>query len=128
MGIDTTIYPGNQDLTFINDTEGPILIQAYDTEDKDAFVKLYGIDDGREVALKGPYFKSTAPDGMQVKGRSMYSNEIVWIQSVKYPDGNTEENQIVSRYKTVPRSLSTEFVLKEEKDEIVQETHAAAID
>jgi|TARA_Y100000310_G_C20688637_1_gene820734 hypothetical protein len=128
VGIDATIYPGNQDLTFINDTEGPILIQAYDTEDKDAFVKLYGIDDGREVALKGPYFKSTAPDGMQVKGRSMYSNEIVWIQSVKYPDGNTEENQIVSRYKTVPRSLSTEFVLKEEKDEIVQETHAAAID
>jgi len=79
VGIDATIYPGTQDLTFENDTPGPILIQAYDTEDKDAFVKFYGIDDGREVALKGPYFKSNAPDDLKINDRVMYRNEIVWL-------------------------------------------------
>ncbi|MDP7247117.1 MAG: VanW family protein [Candidatus Peribacteraceae bacterium] len=128
VGIDATIYPGTQDLTFENDTPGPILIQAYDTEDKDAFVKFYGIDDGREVALKGPYFKSNAPDDLKINDRVMYRNEIVWLYNVTYEDGTSKKNQIVSRYKTLPRSLPTEFVLKEEDDEIAQGTHTSAVD
>ena len=128
VGIDATIYPGTQDLVFENDTPGPILIQAYDNEDKDAFVKFYGIPDGREVALKGPYFKSNAPEDLLVNERSISRNEIVWEYKVTYEDGTEAENQIVSRYKTLPYSLPTEFVIKEEEDEIATETHASAVD
>ncbi|MBD3156604.1 vancomycin resistance protein, partial [Candidatus Peregrinibacteria bacterium] len=53
-GLDATIYIGVHDVKFINDTPGHILIQAY-AEGSQAFFKFYGTDDGRSVALEGPY-------------------------------------------------------------------------
>ena len=53
-GLDATIYPGVTDLKFRNDTPGHILIQAY-TVDAEAYFKIYGTDDGRQVSLDGPY-------------------------------------------------------------------------
>ncbi len=127
VGIDATIYPGVQDLEFTNDTNGPILIQSYDTEDKDAFVKFYGVPDGREVALEGPYFRATAPKGFLVNERIMSSKEIAWIQRIKYPDGEEKENIILSRYKTIPTGLAYEYrIVKRDDEEIAQATHAAA--
>ena len=101
IGIDATIYPGQQDLSFVNDTGNFVLIQAYDDGDN-AFVHLYGTDDGRQVALEGPYFATTAPKDLRIQGRKMYWREIAWKQRVTYPDGREFDDVIVSRYKEIP--------------------------
>ncbi|MFA7681713.1 MAG: VanW family protein [Candidatus Peribacteraceae bacterium] len=109
VGIDATVYPGSQDLRFMNDTADILVLQAYDTEDLDAVVNIYGIPDGRTVELAGPFFASSAPDELQVNGRAVWYNEIVWLQDVRYSNGQTRSEQIVSRYLNMPRSLSAEF-------------------
>lgn len=106
VGIDATIFPGAQDLTFTNDTPGPILILArYDGTD--AYVDLYGTPDGREVTLDGPYFSTTSGDDF-IDGRALKANEIGWKQLITWPDGRTQDNRIVSRYRSVPSSLQKE--------------------
>jgi len=117
VGIDATIYPGTQDLTFKNDTGHPIVIQSYDTEEKDAIVNFYGVSDGRQVVLEGPYFSHTAPPDIQVNERDMRINEIVWVQNVLFPSGEEKRNLIISRYKSIPQGLSREFAIAEEADQ-----------
>jgi len=108
VGIDATVYPGTQDLVFMNDTPGPLILQAYDDENLDAIVNIYGIDDGRKVELDGPFFAASAPD-MEVDDRTIRSNEIVWMQSIEKPGTDPVLNTIVSRYISLPRSLPLEF-------------------
>ena len=120
VGIDATIYPGSQDLTFLNDTSSPLIIQAYDTEDYDAIVTIYGVPDGRTVEMEGPFFASTAPSDLKVKGRQIYGNEIVWRQHLYYRDGRKKENLIVSRYRSIPSSLASEYVVRGASDELAQ--------
>ncbi|MDP7477109.1 MAG: VanW family protein, partial [Candidatus Peribacteraceae bacterium] len=108
VGIDATIYPGSQDLVFLNDSDSPLIIQAYN-DGTDATVNIYGSPDGRSVELNGPYFASTAPDGYLYKGRRIMETEIVWSQQVTYPDGSKKDYQIGSRYKTLPKSVAVEF-------------------
>ncbi len=108
VGIDATIYPGSQDLVFENDSENPLLIQAY-SDGYEAHVNIYGTPDNRTVELEGPYFASTAPEGFTYQGRAVKSNEIVWVQRVHYNQGGVREYQIGSRYRTLPQSLAREF-------------------
>jgi hypothetical protein len=108
VGIDATIYPGTQDLIFTNDTGNYLFIQSY-TDGNDAYVHLYGTPDGRTVDLQGPYFSYNAPDSLSVNGRKIFSNEIVWLQTVTYADGSVEESQIVSRYKELPHSAKLAY-------------------
>lgn len=54
VGLDATIYPGAQDLKFINDTNGPILI-ATKIEGARLYFDFYGAKDGREVLVAGPH-------------------------------------------------------------------------
>lgn len=108
VGIDATIYPGSQDLVFENDSEKPLLIQAY-SDGYEAHVNIYGTPDNRTVELEGPYFASTAPKGFTYNGRSVKNNEIVWVQRVHYDQGDVREYQIGSRYRTLPQSLAREF-------------------
>ncbi|MDD5025793.1 MAG: VanW family protein [Candidatus Peribacteraceae bacterium] len=110
VGIDATVYSGTQDLTFVNDTGAPLLIQASDNpETSDATVSFYGIPDNRTVQVEGPYFSRNAPDDLLVNNRHVAGNEIVWVQTVNRPDGTEEKNLIVSRYLNMPRSLAAEF-------------------
>ncbi|HAI98529.1 TPA: hypothetical protein DCL30_03235 [Candidatus Peribacteria bacterium] len=110
VGIDATVYSGTQDLTFVNDTGAPLLIQTSDDpETSDALVSFYGIPDGRKVQVEGPYFSRNAPEGLLVNNRTVAGNEIVWIQTVNRSDGTEEKNLIVSRYLNMPRSLAAEF-------------------
>jgi len=103
VGIDATIFPGIQDLVFLNDTDEYIVIQAY-AEGQDAIVNIFGSDDKREVVLEGPYFSST-------KGRpkSLYAlgtKDIGWLQTVRYSDDSTRVVPLISRYaKSIPWSL-----------------------
>lgn len=110
LGIDATIYPGKQDLTFTNDTPGDIVILAHTNDKHEGFVSLYGINDGRAVAMDGPYLGATAPDWMQVNGRPVSSREVVWNQTITRADGTVTNNLIVSNYSKMPaNSLAKEF-------------------
>lgn len=108
VGIDATIYPGKQDLVFINDTDNYLLIQAYD-DGYDAYVNIYGTPDGRTVDLQGPYFTVNAPDDLWVHGRRIQQNEVAWVQQVHYLDGRNEKNTIVSRYRVLPQYVRNEY-------------------
>ncbi len=109
VGIDATIFPGKQDLTFMNNTGYPLLIQAY-TEGDEAFVAIYGTPDGRTTALEGPFFSSNAPDTIQTNGRKLRSNEIAWQQHITFPDGRAEKHTFVSRYKSIPSSIVKKYL------------------
>jgi len=113
VGIDATIYPGTQDLVFLNDTEDYLLIQAYN-EGTEAYVNIYGSPDGRKVELEGPYFAHTAPDDVTYNGRDISTKEILWFQHVKYKNGEEREYPILSRYQTLPEYVRTQFAYKEE--------------
>jgi len=103
VGQDATVFPGSQDLSFLNDTGGPLLIQSYNEGDE-AFVNIYGYDDGRAVTLSGPYFAKNAPPDLLESGRKVRVNEIVWVREVKKADSQQRET-FVSRYQAIPRSL-----------------------
>jgi vancomycin resistance protein YoaR len=53
QGTDATIYPGVQDLKFINDTSTPILVRTRIDGTK-LYFEYYGTKDTREVAFEGP--------------------------------------------------------------------------
>jgi|GEM_PF-260453 len=66
-GYDATVYSGNVDLRFENDTPGHILITA-EADSSKAYmtVKLYGTNDGRQTKLKNhKQWDYTAPPPMQ---------------------------------------------------------------
>ncbi len=108
VGIDATVYYGKQDLKVQNDTPGDLVMLAR-IEGSEATVELFGIPDGRRVAMEGPYFAETAPDYVRVNGRLPRKSEIVWTQNVTYADGRSEDHTIVSQYNSIPRSLHQEF-------------------
>ncbi len=108
VGIDSTIFPGHQDLVFVNDTPSFLLIQAY-ADGYDAYVNIFGTNDGRAVTLEGPYFASTAPEDLRVNNRKLSKSEIVWIQRVEYANGSVLQNAIVSRYKELPKNIVAKF-------------------
>lgn len=104
VGIDATIFPGVHDLRFVNDTGAPVVIQSY-ARGYDAYVDVFGIDDGRTVEVSGPYFATGAkrPAGMRALGW----NDIGWTRTVRMADGSVRTQHLVSHYaKPVPRSLA----------------------
>lgn len=108
VGIDSTIFPASApDLRFINDTASPLLIQAY-VEDAEATVNIYGTPDGRTVRMTGPYFAENAPEEFRVNGRKLSSREIAWVRDVAHSDGRESQDIVLSRYKTIPRSVVRE--------------------
>ncbi len=103
-GLDATIYPGYQDLIFTNDTENPILIEAY-ADDTLAVVNFYGTDDGRSVELYGPYTQSKQNDEVIKALGGLDYNQIAWKQIIKWPDGSIKEYWRVSTYNgSVPQT------------------------
>lgn len=111
IGIDATVFPKKQDMSFINDTPADIIIlSSMDEEKEEVTVKFYGVDDGRKVALEGPYFGPTAPEWLKVNGRAVRNNEVVWNQKITFLDGRSVDNVIVSDFVGLPyHKLSKEF-------------------
>ncbi len=62
QGTDATIYPGAQDLKFVNDTSRHILIWTR-MEGSKLYFDFYGQPDGRTVILDGPHQYDRKPDG-----------------------------------------------------------------
>jgi vancomycin resistance protein YoaR len=99
-GLDATIYPGAQDLVFKNNTPGPILVLAYD-DGFDAYVQFYGTDDGREVTLEGPYTNNNQTEEVvAAMGEDLRYYQIAWKKITQWADGSTEEEWILSEYKS----------------------------
>ncbi len=53
-GTDATVYPGIQDLKFINDSPSDIIVHYFIHGD-DLHTNFYGVSDGRKVTLDGPH-------------------------------------------------------------------------
>lgn len=117
VGIDSTIYPGKQDLVFRNDTQHPIIMLSY-AKENDAVVELYGIPDGRSVAIDGPYFDASDAE-LSDRGIDVRSNQIAWTYDVTYPDGRIVEDTVVSTYKAIPKKLHEEFAVRPGKDALL---------
>ncbi len=94
-GMDATIFPGTQDLTFKNDTQHELILQAY-TIGEEAFVDIYGVPDGRRVVVQGPYFNTTKDRDLLLK--PLDNNQIGWTQRVTYSDGRIVEKPFISTY------------------------------
>ncbi len=112
-GLDATIYLGGQDLKFINDTPGYILINSY-AEGNDAYFKFYGTSDGRVVKLDGPTLSNykyplseviyevsndLAPGETKKVERKHTGFEALWSRTITYPNGEEKIEEIFSHYK-----------------------------
>jgi hypothetical protein len=120
VGQDATVFPGKQDLVVQNDTGGPLIIQAFYQGD-DAFVNIFGVEDGRSVVLAGPYLLKTAPSDLRVNGRPIKANEIVWQRRVTKGSESRKET-ILAKYQAIPRSLSDRW-----KPAITESIHSVAV-
>lgn len=119
VGIDATIFPGQQNLVFVNDSGNELIMHAR-VDGTKATVALYGIPDGRRVAIEGPYF-STTPDRPAGLLRLRH-DQIGWLQRVEYPDGRSGEKSFISTYqKGIPSRLRKEYAVTE-----IENMHAAA--
>ena len=96
-GLDSTIFPGSQDLVFVNNTNNYILMEAYDNG-YDAVVSFYGESDGRIVSLDGPFTTSNQTDELLSALGALSSKQIAWKQVISWPDGRSETNWLLSSY------------------------------
>lgn len=97
-GLDATIYPGIQDLSFVNNTDSPIWIEAY-RDGNDAIVNFYGKDDGRRVEFEGPYNASNySEEAYAAFDGPLGLGDILWKQSITWADGQTEVRWLHSKY------------------------------
>lgn len=103
-GLDATIFPGQQDLIFKNNTPNYIYVEAFD-EGTDAIVNFYGESDGRETHFEGPFTASkNNPEVIAAVG-PLDSTEIAWKQTIKWADGREEVHWLHSDYRTyVPQN------------------------
>lgn len=101
-GLDAAIYPGIKNLRFKNDTGNWIVIQSYD-EGYDAYVKIYGVPDGRKVDLFGPFYPSSIPDAYKDRIK-LARNQIGWWQEIRDNEGNlTVAKQLTGTYRYLPK-------------------------
>jgi vancomycin resistance protein YoaR len=107
VGLDAAVFPGKQDLTFENDTQGPVVLLGMTDDEDNAYSTLYGIDDDRTVMMDGPYFGYTRKE--PVMGRTLRNNQVGWVQRVTKPDGTTREELLVAQYLQLPKSVALEF-------------------
>ncbi len=108
VGLDATVFPGSQDLQFLNDTGHPLLLQSV-INGWEAEVRVWGMPDGRKVTLAGPYFHNTALPGMTISGRSIRANEILWTRRVERSDGSAEVRSVYAQYRSLPRSITLKY-------------------
>lgn len=93
-GFDATIYPGQRDLRFVNDTDGALLLQVTVRGTKIA-AEIYGQPTGREVSVRGPVTYESTPEG--------YTRTVI-VRAITR-EGRTNEERFYSYYK--PRALYT---------------------
>lgn len=125
-GLDATIYLGAQDLRFINDSPGDILIQAF-VEDDDLFFVFYGTNDGREVSFEGPFISNyqNAPPPIVYETEDLPAGEMIvfdqahagfrteWFRWVK-KGASLRRESFVSEYRPWPAKIQRGIGKKED--------------
>jgi vancomycin resistance protein YoaR len=89
QGTDATIYPGVQDLKFINDLPSHLLIRTRIEGDK-LYYDFYGTKDDRKITFDGPY---------QFDKKSSGAMKAVWTRWVE-KDGEKKEQVFNSTYQS----------------------------
>lgn len=90
QGFDATVYPGVSDFRFKNDTPAYILLQSKISGSK-LYFEIYGTDDGRKVAIDGPYQYDIKPNG---------ALKAVLTRTITYADGTEKKDVFNSSYKS----------------------------
>ncbi|MFH1375067.1 MAG: VanW family protein [Patescibacteria group bacterium] len=96
-GLDATVYPGQADLRFINDTGQHILIQAV-VEGASLRVNFFGTADGRDVKLAGPFY----PNGDPVTDLRRAGLRMFWTRKIVAANGEEKEERYNATYKLMP--------------------------
>lgn len=91
QGTDATIYPGSQDLKFINNTKSYLLIWPHIPEKNKLVFDFYGEKDQRKVAFGGPYTYDRQSNGAM---------KAVWTRIVTMPDGKEIKDVFRSVYQS----------------------------
>ncbi len=89
QGTDATIYPGVQDLKFINNSPAHILIWAEFPSKSTLRFSIYGTKDSRQVTFEGPKSYDQKPDG---------SLKATWTRTTTMPDGKIIKEVFKSTY------------------------------
>lgn len=112
-GFDATVYAPHPDLTFLNDTGSPILINAQaDSTHTKMYIELYGKSDGRkaEVLNYKQWDQSPAPPPMYQDDPSLPTGTLKQIDfaagglkisfdyKVSYPDGAVKQTTYTTIY------------------------------
>jgi vancomycin resistance protein YoaR len=98
-GLDATVFPGEQDFKFKNNTDNYLLMVAQEEGYKEAVLRFYGEDDGRSTELWGPYTASTQDDESKAGvGASLGIGQIAWKYLIHHGDGSTETKWLLSDY------------------------------
>lgn len=98
-GLDATIFPGEQDFKFVNDSPNYILMVAQEEGFKEAVIRFYGEDDGRSTELYGPYTASTQTEEVKTAiGAPLGIGQIAWKYVITHPDGSKTEEWLLSDY------------------------------
>ncbi|MBU6447517.1 VanW family protein [Patescibacteria group bacterium] len=91
QGTDATIYPGVQDLKFVNDSPAHILIWATFPGKNMLRFNIYGSSDNRHISFNGPFVYDRQPDG---------SMKADWYRTVTFADGKIEKDTFHSDYQS----------------------------
>jgi len=118
-GLDATIYLGGADFRFENNTKQHILIQTYTENDYELYIVFYGSNDGRQVAMEGPYLSNYHYPGptMYIDTDRLYVGDTkqvekphtgfkaLWYRHLTLADGTTETETIGTNYRAVPAKI-----------------------
>jgi len=98
-GLDATVFPGEQDFKFVNNTPNYLLMVAQEEGYKEAVIRFYGEDDGRSTELWGPYTASNQTDEVEAGvGAFLGIGQIAWKYIITHPDGTVETEWLLSDY------------------------------
>ncbi len=97
-GLDATVFPGEQDFKFKNNTGNYLLLVSQEEGYMEAVMRFYGEDDGRSTELYGPYTASTQTDESKEAVGSLGVGQIAWKYIIYKGDGTTEVQWLLSDY------------------------------
>ena len=97
-GLDATIYPGQADLKFINNTNHHILIQTH-VEGTTLRVNFFGTSDGRSIELTGPLY----PDNSPITSLSRAGLNMQWQRNIFQTNGEKINEVYYSAYRIPPK-------------------------
>lgn len=100
-GLDATIFPGEQDLKFMNNTPNYLLMTATEEGYYEAVVRFYGENDGRETTLIGPYTASNETEETLAQLGDLGIGDMAWEYIITHKDGTQTREWIHNSYMSI---------------------------